>query len=165
MKKQNNMTDKLTDKMFSRLALTSVLGIFVCIICLCSTTFAWFSDSAPSNNNEIKMAGECKLTVTLSGGEVLEKIEGAEDQFETELPAGEYTVTLSLPADSASGYCVISTDNATYNTEYIARHSEAVEQTVSLTLTVETPQTVKLTRRWGIYADDSNTVSGSLTLS
>ncbi len=26
-------------------ALTSILGIFVCIVCLCSTTFAWFITS------------------------------------------------------------------------------------------------------------------------
>ena len=43
MKKQNN--EKLSDKAFARLALTSILGILVCIICLCSTTYAWFTGS------------------------------------------------------------------------------------------------------------------------
>ena len=49
MKKQNN--EKLSDKAFARLALTSILGILVCIICLCSTTYAWFTGSAQVDSN------------------------------------------------------------------------------------------------------------------
>ena len=54
MKKQNN--EKLSDKAFARLVLTSILGILVCIICLCSTTYAWFSGSVQVDSNTLKAA-------------------------------------------------------------------------------------------------------------
>ena len=100
MEQQNKPKAKLTDKAFSRLVLTSVLAIIVCIVCLCSTTYAWFTDSAPSNENEIKMAETFDLTVTVTkDGTPLADIENG-----VELEAGVvYTVTLSLPAGSASG--------------------------------------------------------------
>ncbi len=49
MEQQNNR--KLSDKVFARLALTSILGILVCIICLCSTTYAWFTGSVQVDSN------------------------------------------------------------------------------------------------------------------
>ena len=62
MEKQN--TEKLSDKAFARLALTSILGILVCIICLCSTTYAWFTGSVPNDNNKIQTADACLLSVS-----------------------------------------------------------------------------------------------------
>jgi len=49
MEQQNK--EKLSDKAFARLSVTSILGILVCIICLCSTTYAWFSGSAQVDSN------------------------------------------------------------------------------------------------------------------
>ena len=63
MKKQNN--EKLSDKAFARLALTSILGILVCIICLCSTTYAWFTGSVQVDNNTFKAADACLLSVSV----------------------------------------------------------------------------------------------------
>ena len=63
MEQQNN--EKLSDKAFARLALTSILGILVCIICLCSTTYAWFTGSVQVNNNTLKAADTCLLSVSV----------------------------------------------------------------------------------------------------
>ena len=63
MKKQNN--EKLSDKAFARLALTSILGILVCIICLCSTTYAWFTGSVQVDSNTLKAADACLLSVSV----------------------------------------------------------------------------------------------------
>lgn len=65
MDKEKKTTDKLTDKAFSRLLFTSVLGIVICLVCLCSATWAWFSDSIPSDNNNIQSASECLLDVSV----------------------------------------------------------------------------------------------------
>lgn len=161
MKKQNiNKNDKLTDKAFSRLVLTSIMGILVCMICLCSTTFAWFTDSAPSEGNEIKMSDECGLTVTvMQDGTPLDNIESG-----VELDSGvEYTVTLYLPSDTSSGYCLISAGGNTYYTDYILRNSQP--QTVTFKLKVETTQTVVFTPRWGIYNTyDSSVSNGELLI-
>lgn len=161
MEEQNKIKEMLSDKAFSRLLLTSLLGIFVCIICLCSTTFAWFSDDAPSSRNEITMAGDCLLSVSVScEGTVLTGIEDG-----VELEAGKsYEVTLTLPPNTASGYCLLTAGGVNYYTDYISRHTEETEKTVTFTLTVVTTQTVKFTTRWGIYATDSSVQNGQLQI-
>lgn len=159
--KNENKEEKITDKAFSRLLVTSVLGILVCIACLCSTTWAWFTGSAGSTENEIKTASECLLTVTVTdSGETLADVENG-----VSLEEGvTYTVTLALPADSASGYCLIETAKRSYYTEYIARHESGVE-TRTFTLTVEETQRVTFTTRWGIYSCDCDVVGGTLHIS
>ena len=63
MEQQN--TEKLSDKAFARLALTSILGILVCIICLCSTTYAWFTGSVRVKGNKFKAADMCLISVSV----------------------------------------------------------------------------------------------------
>lgn len=157
MEEQNKTTEKLTDKAFSRLVLMSVLAILICIVCLCSTTYAWFTDNVPSNGNQIKSAESCDLSVTVThSGIELTEIENG-----VELVADEvYTVTLTLPSGSASGYCLIEADGNVYYSEYIARHTDETAQTVSFTVKVKETQTVTFTKRWGIYSDDCNVVNG-----
>lgn len=161
MEQQNQNKEKLTDQAFSRLLATSILGILVCIACLCSTTFAWFSDSAPSKANELKMAEECLLTVELSrDGVDLELLEDG-----VELEAGvAYTVVLTLPANTASGYCIIRSEDDSYYTDYITRHSDATPQTKIFTLKVATTQTLRFETRWGIYAQETSDVIDGVLL-
>ena len=161
MEEQNKTTEKLTDKAFSRLVLMSVLAILFCIICLCSTTYAWFTDSVPSSGNQIKSAESCNLSVTIThNGNELTEIENG-----VELVAGEvYTVTLSLPSGSASGYCLIEAGGNTYYSEYIARHTEETPKTVSFTVKVEETQTVTFTKRWGIYSDEGDVMHDGVLL-
>ena len=88
--------EKLTDKAFMRLAITSIAGILICIVCLCSSTYAWFSDSTPSGTNEIK-SSQCTLTVSVEA-ENANIIESGKQEFTLELVRGDsYTVTLELP--------------------------------------------------------------------
>ena len=152
----------MSDKAFSRLILTSVIGVLVCIACLCSTTFAWFTDSAPSAKNEIKMASECLLSIAVSqNGTPLSDIEGG-----AELSAGvEYVVTLSLPRGSSSGYCVITTaDGTKYKSDYLVAHDNATPTTSTFILTVEETQVVGFASHWGIYSSESDVVNGVLAL-
>ena len=160
MEQQNNNTKKLTDKAFSRLLFTSILGILFCIVCLCSSSYAWFTGSVSGDGNEIKTAAECLLEVTVSKDGVA--IDGIEEGVNLE--AGEYEVTLSLPGDTASGYCLIKAGGANYYSDYILRHSGDEPQTKSFILKVETEQTVTFTNRWGIYATDSHVVDGVMLI-
>ena len=161
MQKQNNNTQKLTEHTFSRLMLSSVLGILLCIVCLCSTTFAWFSDGAPSVGNTISTAKDCLLAVTvLDGGVELDNIDEG-----VVLTAGvEYLVTLSLPADTASGYCIILADGEAYRSEYIRRHDDSVPHEISFILTVGEDKTVTFTSHWGIYSVECSVVAGRLDI-
>ena len=102
--KKNN---KLTDKSFLRLFVTSLLAIAICIICLCSSTWAWFTQSITGGGNEIKAADTCLISISIvdENGVELTDLENGID-----LVAGmRYTVTISLPKDSASGYYIIQT--------------------------------------------------------
>lgn len=143
-------TDNLTDKAFLRLIVTSIIGILACIVCLCSTTWAWFSDSAPSNNNAIKAADACLATLTLvddNGQELVDLENGVELNKDV-----VYTLTLSLPKDSASGYCVITTELDTFNTEYVLRHDQDDPVTLTFTVVALNTQTVKFSVHWGVYS-------------
>ena len=162
MKHKDKNTDKLTDKAFSRMLFTSLLGIFVCIVCLGSSTWAWFSDVSPSCQNEIRTADSCLLSVSVKDPNGAE-LENTEDGVT--LTAGDvYTVTLSLPKDSASGYCMLTAGETAYYSDYIVRHESETPHTVSFTVTVSKTQEVVFTARWGIYTRDSDVVNGSLVI-
>ena len=161
MKKQNN--EKLSDKAFARLVLTSILGILVCIICLCSTTYAWFTGSVQVNNNTLKAADACLISVSV----YKDGAEGALATVNTENSAtleceGTYTVTLTLSKESASGYLIITANGQDYYSDYLQRNDEN-DQTLTFTLNVATVQTVTFTARWGIYSGECS-VNNSETL-
>ena len=161
MDNQNNKF-KLADKAFSRLLITSLSAIFACIICLCSTTYAWFTQTLPSKNNTIQVAEDCLLEVTVEdeNGAVLANIEEG-----VELQAGiKYTVTLTLPKDTGSGYCLISDGENTYYTDYILRHTDDEIHMVSFWVMVEETKEIKFTPRWGIYNRESDVVDDSLII-
>ena len=161
MDEQKKATAKMADKAFYRLIFTSFLAIFVCIICLCSSTFAWFYDSAPSTGNTLQAMGDCLLEIRVEqSGEPLSGIESG-----VELEQGKtYRVTLSLPQDSASGYCVIVAETGEFYTPYIAHHDNAIAETVSFELIVGTTQTVRFESRWGIYSRDCDVVDETLNI-
>lgn len=156
MKKQNN--EKLSDKAFARLALTSILGILVCIICLCSTTYAWFTGSVQVDNNTFKAADACLLSVSVykDGTEVAIIDTDNSATLECE---GMYTVTLTLPKESASGYLVLTVDGQEYYSDYLQRNDDT-DQTLTFTLNVKAAKNVTFTARWGIYSGDCHVKNG-----
>ena len=159
MEQQNN--EKLSDKAFARLVLTSILGILVCIICLCSTTYAWFTGSVQVDSNTLKAADACLLSVSVYK-------DGAEGSLATvdtvnaatlECEEGTYTVTLTLPKESASGYLVLTVDGQEYYSDYLQRNDNT-DQTLTFTLNVKAAKTVTFTARWGIYSGDCHVKNG-----
>lgn len=161
MEERTKSTEKLADKAFSHMMFTSFFAIFVCIVFLTSSTFALFYDNVPSVGNNLKAMGACLLSVTVEqGGEPLSGIESG-----VELEQGKtYRVTLSLPSDSASGYCVIVAETGEFYTPYIAHHDNAIAETVSFELIVGTTQTVRFESRWGIYSRDCDVVDEILNI-
>ena len=157
MKKQ--IDGKLTDKAFLRLVISSAIGILLCLVCLCSTTWAWFSSGLTFEDNQIKSADQCLLTVTVEDTST----ELADIENGVELQEGvTYTVTLTLPKDSASGYCLIATELDNFYSDYIARHNQDEPKTLNFSLTVGKAQTVKFISRWGIYAGEPDVQNGTL---
>jgi hypothetical protein len=55
---------KVTERIFTKVLLSSVCSILLCMVCLVSTTWAWFTVSIENQGNEIKIAEpEVKLQV------------------------------------------------------------------------------------------------------
>ena len=107
------------------------------------------------------MADECLISITVTkDGTPLAGVEGG-----VWLEAGEtYVVTLSLPKNSASGYCLVTAGEKSYYTDYIARHENEEPRTVTFELTTETDRSVRFTPRWGIYVQESDVVESKLNI-
>lgn len=150
MNKQNKPTDKLTDKAFSRLMLISVISILVCIVCLCSATWAWFSTDISNASNTLS-SGNLGLIVTVTdqNGVPIDVSAGAKGASVCNLSAaGEYTVTLKTTDDTTvtNGFCVIKTENNSYQTA--AMNIDGITS-FEFTLIAEADITVTFCPAWG----------------
>ena len=157
--------DKLTDKAFFRLIITSVLAIVFCLFCLCSTTWAWFNESENSASNSIRSAN-CTLSITVAK-DANNKIDiGFEDGEKiVDLEAGvEYTVTLSIPQDSASGYCIISLNGVDMYSQSVSNNGAPYERTLSFTVVADADTKVTFAPSWGIYSGDTVIQDGETVL-
>lgn len=159
MEKKDKSTDKLTDKAFSRLLITTVIGVLLCLACLCSATWAWFSADIKSSENKIE-TGKGLMTVTVTkDGENIDCV----DQ-EKMLEAGDYEVKMTLPENSASGYCIVVANGKKYLSPYI--YKADAPKTVKFTLRLEEETIVNVKTHWGIYSTEPADVidGGTLTL-
>ena len=158
LEEQNNK--KITDKAFTRFVATSVFGILVCIACLCSSTFAWFTTTQDSSQNTITSGTfdhEIKIEITSAGsGETIAVTDGAVQSCT--LDRGKsYVVTLT-PTDTTTvkGYCVITIDGMEYHTGTYGAVSEGSLEVLTFTLTLpagNVPAEVIFKPHWGIAAE------------
>ena len=123
----------VTEKVFGRVLLSSVCSILLCMVCLASTTWAWFSVSLENTGNEIQIAAatvEVKVndtTLDANGGSCT-------------VNAGTHTVAVKLTSyDGAKPVYVVlavksQSGEGTENTElnYYWIQAEPVETKVTL---------------------------------
>ena len=103
MQKQEQPAD--ADRMLWKALLPSVLGMIICVILLCGTTFAWFTDSVHTSGSKIT-AGNFSVNLIVNGTLVPEA--------HAVLPgAGEYTVRVEK-GGNAKGYAILSLPSETY---------------------------------------------------
>ena len=156
---------KLTDQAFSRLMLTSLLGMLLCIACLCSATWAWYNASISSNTNELG-AGKFGVSVsyTQSDEPAVELVirEDGTSSYTFE-QAGTYTVTLVVTDDTtvSKGFCVLKVDGVRYYTGAISVESLSP---YTFNLVISNPSTtVVFAPSWGTPANVS-VVDGTITI-
>ena len=161
---EQKTNDKLTDKAFTRLMILSVLGILVCLACLCSATWAWFSGGVASDSNKLG-AGSFDLTVsvldaTSSGTQTVAE---ATDKVVTLASSGEYTVTLTMTDDTTvtKGYCVLSINGVKYKTNSIRLD---VSNPFVFTLKIDEPVTISFEPCWGLPAHSDVSNGGTLII-
>lgn len=152
-KPKHNKKENRSDGILHILA-QSVICIAVCAVCLCGTSWAWFSASASIETIFIQ-----------SPSYVLYKIDS--NNAETELTDAGNTYTLTSDAfvitlkaigtTGATGYCSVMIGDKTYYTDQIIVSEEKI-----FTFSIEAPAgtEIMLIPKWGICAerDDANTI-------
>lgn len=164
--------EKITEKAFSQSLFISIASILICIVLLCSITFAWFSEDVSNNTNKVG-AGRFDIGVK---SVVLIATDG-----ETEISAdasgvytlgeGTYRVTVELDAETtAKGYCIITVNGTKYHTDVVVNEQTKndVYTTPNSPFTFELVipdggATVTFDSRWGIPAVVDVTYGGTLT--
>lgn len=155
---------KMSDKAFMYNMTAMILSIVVCMASLTAATWAWFCIGVTNNGNNIK-ASECLLTVAADeGGNIADPLALDENGKPIPLGEGRYTIVLTLPRDSASGYCALDLggkDNVVY-TRAIVSHDKSDPETLSFTLVIEEGASVIFSAHWGVPSSSSGkTIVGS----
>ena len=133
-----------------RILAPSVIGIFICAICLCGASWAWFTASTTTGTTTIQ-SSSYKLLYQVN-----------EDTAPTELAETDNTYTLTSDTTAitlkatgtagSTGYCSIKIGDETYYTEQIF-----VNDISEFTFTVNAAAgtTITLTPKWGTYSHDA----------
>ena len=167
----NNNANRITDKAFSRAMITSVLGILVCIACLCSVTWAWFSTDISNDSNTVG-SGNFGLIVTVTdvtdGGTADVPVSVLTDGASVcNLMGGKtYKVILKMTEDTTvtKGFCIIKSGAASLQSGSIniAENTNPFEFTLTVGGTGE--RTVTFSPAWGYPAGAAVSHGGTLTI-
>ena len=138
--------DKLTDKAFTQSIAVSVISILVCVVALCSVTWAWFSEGVTSSSNTIK-TGNCTVTVSVMN-ETMEIPLNATGTYTFE--AGKsYKIIITSTGSVTSSYCKLVIGGQDFYTEQVS--TSEPNNTISFTLAFDAPTEVEIITRWGTY--------------
>lgn len=141
--------EKVSDVSFSRIIVSSVLGILLSIFCLAGLTWAWFSGSSSSAANSI-IAAEFKVKVTINGSEIT----SADGKYT--LSQGKNTVTVTADGSATTGYCIVKFGENTYHTIQIFKvPAEKKPQSVTFTVKSVAGAELEIIPQWGTCADDN----------
>lgn len=166
MEQKQQNAERLTDKAFTRLLLTSVLGILICLVCLCSVTWALFSVDISNSQNQL-VSGVYDLSVTVvnetTGDAVDVRKDGVGDSVCTLGAPGRYVVTLAVSDEATvqKGHCLVKAGGKTQKTAAIYAGAEG-----SISFAIETQTdalTVCFVPTWGLPAEFDVDNGGSLT--
>ena len=149
--------EKLTDKAFSQNLLVSILSILLCIVALCSITYAWFTTNVSSGENIIE-SGRFALDILVTGEDgIVNATDSANGIYRyTFANVGEYTVVFKMTDDTTAskGYCEM-TINATekMQTEPISKDTTIGLDPFTFTIEITHENTVIVFEpKWGISA-------------
>ena len=140
--------------------LPSVLGICVCVICVCGMTWAWFSTSISGGTNTIK-AAHYEISVEVRNGS--NELVSVDDDGDYKLAPGNYTVDLTAQGDASTGYCRIQVGNTEPGqhteqiyTESSASVSEGRKSSIAFKVEISgTEAAVSFIPVWGTYSGEN----------
>ena len=162
--------EKITEKAFSQSLIISVVSILLCIVALCSVTYAWFTGETTSGSNTL-MSGSFDVKITVSAVEDGVATASNEELTEDPTQAGRYICTLNpgtyqislklTEGSTVKGHCIVTIgDSAPQHTAAIIGNNTANvgENTTktdpfTFTLTVTKKTTITLEPRWGVVVE------------
>ena len=161
--------EKITEKAFFQSLIISVVSILLCLVALCSMTYAWFTGETSSGENTIKSGCfDLDISVTQSNqgtatAGIIEPTDKNEENGNCiyKLSSGTYVVVLNLNTSStAKGHCIVEIGNVEKHTDVIigqntANPEEYIKNSpFTFTLVIKEENTVvSFKPHWGINAD------------
>lgn len=161
--------EKITEKAFSQSLIISVVSILLCLVALCSMTYAWFTTETTSSSNTLT-SGSFDVTITVSNVDdgvatastgALEPESNTEGKYTYKFQPGTYEITLKLTDTSTvKGHCVVTINGGEeqHTAAIIGTNTANVENKeltdpfkFKITITKET--TVVLEPRWGVVVN------------
>ena len=109
----NTGNEKVTEKIFLRAMISSVLGIILCTVCLAGMTWAWFSDSVTSHSSNITSAS-FSVKVTVNKGTDNTEIHLTDGEYILEQSSEKYKVTLKATGSASTVYCKVNINGVIY---------------------------------------------------
>ena len=148
---------KMTEKTFVQGMIISIVSILLCIVAICSASYAWFNAGTSSGQNLLQ-GGSFALDITVTDGEgaLVPVTKNENGTLFCVLDAGAYTVALSMTADSTAtkGYCDVKVgDLDAVQTATISSDPAIGVSLLSFELAVDGDGTIVLfTPKWGLPA-------------
>ena len=112
----NPGNEKVTEKIFLRAMISSVLGIILCTVCLAGMTWAWFSDSVTSHSSNITSAS-FSVKVTVNKGTDNTEILLTDGEYILEQSSEKYKVTLKATGTASTVYCKVNINEVIYTVQ------------------------------------------------
>ena len=110
---------KITDKMLTRVLVANICSILLCMSCLVSTTWAWYTVSIENRGNVIQVGSfDPVVTVLKPDGSSMQRTHITLETYEITEP-GDYALNISLPDDKVSGYCLVKLSDGTNTLSYL----------------------------------------------
>ena len=150
--------EKLTEKAFSQSLIVSILSILLCVVALCSITYAWFTTNLSSGENVIESSLFALDIQVFDNNDSPVYVTDNNDgtylcTFEN---AGKYTVVMKMTDDTTAskGYCEITTNSTNKNqTEPISKDISIGVESFSFTVEISNADTtIVFEPKWGISA-------------
>ena len=159
--------EKITEKAFSQSLIISVVSILLCLVALCSMTYAWFTAETTSSNNTLT-SGSFDVTITVSNvddgvatASAIEAESNTEGKYTYKLQPGTYEITLTLTNESTvKGHCVVTINGgeeqhtaAIIGTNTANVENKEITDPFKFKITITKETTVVLEPRWGVVVN------------
>ncbi len=130
----------------------SLAGMALCTVCLCGTSWAWFTATATTSIQAIQTP---EYHLTYQVGTDAKGTDLAADGASYMLTGGTTEITLKAAGTpGATGYCSITIGDKTYYTEQFFAGDEFI-----FTVNAAEGTEIKLTPKWGTYSGTANVVN------